>query len=457
MSGLRTFSAIFLAFNLVGCGKSFKNDADLASGNVKVQIIAPGSIVENATSSLPYSFADVELLSIFDLVSISGQYARFHIKASRNENNVIGPKPRGQFLRNKEGVFIPKNFLTLQATTLYFHSQNMMLLERSLKLDSKRTAPLKIVLETPVLNTKQNENNAFYDGDLDAIIFLKYSEGNLPLSLNGGVFAHEYFHSIFERIVLKTLKTNELFKIPTPINKITMTKTLADVTKINLSSKASELRTRMVSGPITLSQENVKWYYALLLKGFNEGLADYWGWNYVNDVSFISHSLPQTRTSRKLDLSSQKLDSLQLLSEAEMLSIIYQVTDSTSEKLELINAFSYLLGSRIALFFKSYSETIQHERSLSTEETHKLVNQTILDFIHSLATTLPQVTLAADHTQLTSPYTLMYQFFSATELKTANECQFMKNFFETDSQKKNSLSCIADQNKIFKLTPTGAQ
>jgi hypothetical protein len=325
-----------------------------------------------------------------------------------------------------------------------------MRLESTLDLENKRQVPMKIVLDTPVLNAKQSENNAFYDGDMDAIIYLKYSEGNLPLALNGGVFAHEYFHSIFEREVLRVVKSNKLFEIPSAIHNLSMNQALEKIKKINLNSLAIATEKKLSNGPMALSTENVKWYYALLVKGFNEGLADYWGWAYVNDPAFIGHSLPQTRATRKLDLQAQKLESLQLLSDAEMLSIVYQVSESDSEKLDLINAFSYLLGSRVALFFKSYSDVIKSERNLSEDAAKKEMNALIIKFVKIIAHSLPQVTMAADHTQLIGPYELMHKLIGQQILTTEKECTFLKEFMEKDGEWTNRLECKATE-KQFKL------
>tara|TARA_B110001454_G_scaffold219136_1_gene250299 strand:- start:33197 stop:34588 length:1392 start_codon:yes stop_codon:yes gene_type:complete len=446
--------------SIAGCGKSFKGDADSASGRIKVQIIAPGSVTNDTAATTPYSFAVVDLLDVYDLVSSSGKYAQFYTRASRVEGHLLGTQPRGQFLKSKEGTFVPKNFLTQQIATLYYHAQNLVRLETSLDFDSKRNKPLKIVLDTPVLNTKQNENNAFFDGDLDAIVFLKYSEGNLPLSLNGGVFAHEYFHSIFDKLVIRAVKNSDVFSIPIAINKLINSKTLDDVKNKDLSEQVKKLTVKLAEGPVTLDADNVKWYYSLLIKGFNEGLADYWGWQYVNDSAFIAHSLPQTITTRKLDLKSQNIETLQLLSEAEMLSIVYQVSESDEEKLDLVNAYSYLLGARVALFFKTYSETVQRERGLSDTEVKKNMNQTVINFVKSLAKSLPQITMASAQTELKSPYALMYDFITAQEIKNQNECNLLRLFLENDPNWSNKLECVASgqsSSSQFKLATKGVQ
>lgn len=449
----KIFCTSFLLF--CGCGKSFNSDAESAKGTVKVQIIAPSSIAaEPSGNALPYSFADVELQNIFDLTSVSGAYAHFFTHASRVDQKIIGAQPKGQFLKDKDGVFRPRNFLSLQLATIYYHTQNLFKLESSLKIENPRSAPLKIILDTPIINSKQTDNNAFYEGSLDAIIFLKYSEEDLPLSLNGGVFAHEYFHSIFERIVLKQLKSNDLFSIPASINKISEHRTL-DVNDFDLKAMATNLDSRQAAeAPIILSKDDVKWYYALLLKGFNEGLADYWGWSYVNDVSFIGHSLKQTRVTRKLDLKSQAKNNLQLLSDREMLSIVFQTYDSKFEtqnqKLELINAFSYLLGTRFALFFKTYSETIQEERKLSKDETKKIVNQLVIDFIKGLSKNLSDVKVASTDSDLVSPYSLVYKFIAEQTLPNEKECIFLKTFIENDAKISNTLNCTSSSG-AFKL------
>lgn len=439
----KKFALAVILLSVLSCGKSFKSDAESTAGTVKIQIMAPSSEPSTSSESLPYLFATVELFNVYDLVSLSGRYAQFYTKAVRTDDELFGKQPRGQFLKNKDGVFIPKNYLSLQLATLYYHTQNLIKLEHSLSIEEPRKGPLKIVLETPVMNSSQNENNAFYEGSLDAIIFLKYSEGSLPLSLNGGVFAHEYFHSIFDRLVLKKLRNHELFTVPISINKINSKITLKDIKNIKLAPS-----------PFNLSPENVKWYYTLLLKGFNEGLADYWGWSYVNDSSFIGHSLPQAHRTRQLDLPSQNMDSLRLLSDAEMLSIVFQSSVQSSEskgdKLELINAFSYLLGSRVALFFKTFSELIQTERKLSSEDTQKTMNQLVLNFVKSLSNRLPELSLANDSSNLVNLYSLIYQFMASESWPNKLECDFVRLFLENDVKLANKLECTLSK-EAFQL------
>lgn len=443
---------------LASCSKTNRGDAQSAEGTVKIQIIAPGSVNADPLAPMPYSFAMVDLLNVYDLVSVSGKYAQFYTNASRKEQKVIGTQPHAQFLKSKDGVFHPRNYLSLQLATLYYHTQNLVRLEQSLKLDSPRTEPLKIILNTPVLNAKNSENNAFYESTLDAIIYLKYSEADLPLSLNGGVFAHEYFHSIFEKIVLKKLKTNDLFNVPVSINKISEPISADKIKKIDLTSATDSFRKKLANGPMVLSSELNKWYYALLLKGFNEGLADFWGWSYTKDISFISHSLPQTLATRKLDLNAQKITSLQLLSDADMLSIVFQTTDSkfdkAEEKLDLINAFSYMLGTRVALFFMAYSDLIKKERKLTSEATKIVMNQLVVDFVQSMSTTLSEVALAANNTELVTSYSLIYKFVATQILPNGPECEFLKTFLENDSKLGNTLECTAAATN-FKLNQKG--
>lgn len=478
---------LFIISSLVslGCGKSFNSDAQSARGNIKVQIIAPGSVNDDA-AQLPYSLTTVDLQKVHDLVSVSGRYARFYTQASRDGDKLKGIQPHGQFLKRKDGVFVPKNFLSLQLATLYYHAQNLVQIENSLSINSNqaqtqsssieprpdpslssmRIQPLKIVLNTPVLNTRQSENNAIYDADLDAIIYFKYSDGQLPLSLNGGVFAHEYFHSIFSRLVLKKLRDIDVFNVPAQLHSANdVSHSLSTQEILDPNAHLGKVMSKMAADATKLRAEEEKWYYSLILKGFNEGLADYWGWSYVKDVSFITHSIRATPTPRQLDLKSQKMESLSLFSMEQMRSIISQVMESKKEKLELINGFSYQLGSRVALFFKSYQELIQNERALSPEAAQKLMNQMVIDFIQNLATTLPQsaaqTAAQKSDTDTTSSvvttYYLLKQYFAEVPTQTEKECLFLKEFLEMDSQLKNKMECTSPAANSFKLGTKGAQ
>ena len=89
-------------------------------------------------------------------------------------------------------------------------------------------------------------------------------------------------------------------------------------------------------------------YNAYLLRGLNEGFADFYGWVYSSDVSFLAKSLPEQYEVRRLDVDPGRLPSEALL--RRLLVDNFHPESILSEAVRAHNAYS--LGTVYARYLK---------------------------------------------------------------------------------------------------------
>jgi hypothetical protein len=259
-------------------------------------------------------FKTIELEGVKDQKTLKGDIVEFYLSPGEKNSELVGRSAVARFVQDSNGVHIPANSLSLQMVSLYYHMQSLRKLEIESFGRTYVTWPRQIGLRVNTQNAETRFNNAFYNSQLDVIFFVPYSEDQLPLPLNGGVIAHEHFHSYFSRGVLQ---------------------------KINQSEKKLE--------PLD----------DYVLKSLNEGLADIWGWIYTGQTDFIALSLPQFSQSRKLDTTllfrmpkiksneELKLDLKFAEDECKKISVC-------SSEIQIITALAYLNGTVFARTLKNF-------------------------------------------------------------------------------------------------------
>ncbi len=447
---------------LSGCGKSFKSEALTANGNVKVLLLSNKQVnseleVEEAN---PFEFKVVELFNIYDLVSLSGKYARFYTNATNKENNLKGTQPIAQFFKSKKGYFVAKNNFSLELATLYYHTQNLALIDQKIGANQLNLLPRKIVIGTKISNSSFQENNAIYDGGMDAIIFLNYTESNLALPFNGGIFAHEYFHSMFYKAVQKGLESNPFFKENSDPSESKIDLNLAvpkfeknkfiENSKMNPHTLKKDLSLEL-NDIKSLSKQSIKDYYILLLKGLNEGIADFWGWAYSQDKNFILHSISKVPSIRTLDLKAHELRIPELVTQNMILNEVMGTFADQEEKSAYINYFSYIIGTRFALFFKELVTVISKERKLSTDEASTIVMKSIFTYLTQLGEKLVKHDFNQSKVDLISSQDLIFEFSQVLKPTKLPECQLILDTFNSDTKNSKKLSCLI-KNEIYALS-----
>lgn len=446
---IKIYLVYILPIFLISCGKTFNPSQDEVRGNVKVQILNSKDVSTLSAGASPYEFQVIELLNIYDLSSLTGKFVQFYTKASNEGGKLDGTQPKAHFLQTKKGYFVPRNNFSMELASIYFHTQNLALLDQKIGADKVNSLPRKVVIDTPITQGTYKDNNAIYDASMDVIVYLPYTEENLSLALNGGIFAHEYFHSLFYKLVQKKLEKNKLFDELSPLTAHTSTnKKIAFLTADEGLAKLARFKKTM---EFKITQQSVQDYYVFLFKGLNEGLADFWGWSYTKDVNFIQHSLPEVNNSRCLDLKIQKLSSPMLYTKDDLLSLIFQPFADENEKTAFINSFSYLVGTRFALFFKELTQTVSQKRGISTDEAKLLVMKSLVSFMTDFGTELGQTELKIENKELISSQDIIMKFANKFNFLHKEECQVALASYMSDLNNLNSHTCSTSE-KEFKLT-----
>ncbi len=312
------------------------------------------------TESGDYRLQRIELKTFSNPGHLEGSLATILVQPFLSRGGLEGGKPVGRFIETKDSTVIPADFISLQGTVVYAHMEFLHAMDVSLGITGGSPLwPAKIGIESSVVDTDGLiQNNAIYDGNFNALLIVPFNDGgNLPITANAGVLAHEHFHAIFQNSVLSKITLSKRKPGKDKKNR----DGVVDGTGAEISGEMSVENSDKISDEISdglidepndeLSAHSVRAcamvrsgdgfstqidaeddilesaqvreakrskaipagdgktgrevtpeeYNAFLLRGFNEGLADFWAWAYTGDTNFIRHSLPKHTQLRTLD------------------------------------------------------------------------------------------------------------------------------------------------------------
>lgn len=316
---LKFFSANFLAFVVVcvflpSCG--FKQEK---GGPQRFEIPWP-------QSDGTYHLSEVSVDTLDDYSTMQGKAASLRVAPTISDGTLQGELPSAKFLKTKDGLLIPLDFLTSQMAVIYAHVERLKRMDEQLGIADQIRYPRFIGVGVNVsvqgVSSKVT-NNALYYQPSDAVLFVPFDQSRLPISFNAGAIAHEYFHGIFQALVGKHLgkfADNQVSERPDPV---------IDNNGPNYFDKKN-----------ASAQDR---YHRVLLRSLNEGLADFWGWIYSGDDHFVARSLPELTMARRLDREVVPLVSTRQ----------FQGDVARMESMEEAVAYSYSRGIEYALLLRS--------------------------------------------------------------------------------------------------------
>jgi hypothetical protein len=318
-----------------------------------------------------YELQVIEIRSLKEPSSLTGDAARIMVDPRVSSDGLHGDRPSAHFRITNEGVHIPEDVMSGQFAAIYAHEERLWDMDQALGIDNLLERPRKVGIKIRSGGnvTGGSINNAVYTAQHDAVVLMPYDpSGNpdlkqLALGLNGGILAHEHFHGIFAAnlipLILKSVNLNCNFAQP-----------LAKV-----DSFISLLFPQSV--PIDLNNETI-------IAGFNEGLADLWGWIYTGDDDFIAHSLPNLKAARTLKLNSFVQD---VLTTNEFVKEIQATNASSKENLPRL---PYKLGTMIArqLKIKAYQHAKLEPSDAMNFEDRLKVAKVLLKMLPEIGSTL---------------------------------------------------------------------
>ena len=303
-----------ILFSLISCQP--KSPLSDVTGTLSVLIPKPQNISEDR-QSLPttYKLEPVQLNDIKVLKEMRGNYAEFFYSPGAKEGSLFGSAPRARYSKSNQGFYIPLDIISSQMATIYFHLQNLIQLNESVDLQSVTRKPFQVGLEVRKTDQQKiyEKNNAFYDGFSDSMLFLPMNTTELSLSMNAGVIAHEFFHSIFFKKVLGKLRA--------------------------INSDSDRLTT---AGP--------ELFNLTYVRGLNEGLADFWGWLYTKDQNFMRFSFAGSNEGRSLDLKPDEIGEFE--NQNEIREEVEAAVANRSQTDNVLLSYVYKIGTPHARFMR---------------------------------------------------------------------------------------------------------
>lgn len=230
------------------------------------------------------SFQTVDLPTLPSPYEVRGPAADVYFAASLTENGYEGSVAHPRLTRSGD-VCVPTDTDSAEALSLYAQFERLKDFDSKLGVADQLSWPRKVGVEINVRGAEGlTHNNAHYFGHEDAMAIIPYSLNGLPLGLNHGIVAHEHFHAHFQERVMN------------PLNAI-----LAHVASVenffysdlNIHAMADEMQ--KVDFATNSGVNN------FIVRGWNEGLADFYGATYVNNPDFLRESLALVSEGRRLD------------------------------------------------------------------------------------------------------------------------------------------------------------
>lgn len=380
-----------------------------ANGNLQVLVPIVGKDVDNKSSKLE----TVTIKNITSLKEVSGSYAQFYYTPGGGSGALTGSSPQARFIRTGDGLYVPSDSITQQMFSLYYHVQNLNDFNEQISPELKQTHPFQIGLQTQVSGSPATtQNNAFFDGESNALLFVPYTLDNIPISVNSGIIAHEFFHSIFFKHVLGTFNARQQALIQASADQ----------------EHASK----------------VYYFNQTFVRGLNEGIADYWGWLYTNNVDYISISLPKFGDERKLELANNLVGQIETAGDIE--DRVVEAQDLSNNPTEYLSAYIYHVGTPHARFLKALTQKIANENKNTTGVSAKL---TMARAIYAYMKRLSKATSTYKSTDVVAADDL-FKFFAQPSVSgvtlSSDQCDFVLKYVNTKDKALKGTLCQGTKN-----------
>lgn len=275
----RKFGAVQLAVLVVGFALVACSPFEETVNTRTFRLLWPSA---GKNGSVEYGFQNVEVETLSDPDHFRGDVAEVIVDPKSSGGKVVGDDAVARYAR-EGSVLRPADFVTLQAVTVYAHLERLSKVDRSLGLHGSLRGREKIGLLARIPEGPRSStilmNNAVYDGGLDALFIVPFDQQTLPLSMNAGVIAHEHFHRLFQAAILDPLKM------------AARSGTIPYGWDDSIGCAHNQIAYQMKQEAPTGGDITVRVYNQVLVRGMNEGLADYWGWAYSGDETFVGRSL----------------------------------------------------------------------------------------------------------------------------------------------------------------------
>lgn len=384
-----TLLGLFLVmiFFSAGCGRW----SDAAQGSNLFRIPWPDNKGH-------YNLQNVTIESYDNPSQLQGRFTKILVAPGVNGHQFDSPTPVGRYLRNRDGVYVPLDYLSLQAAAIQAHY------ERLAKMDGETGAtanwPARIALDMNITRDdgKRTTDNALFWDELDALLIPPYTGADVPISANAGILAHEHFHMIYYAMVLRPLGSNGKL----------IGNTARDFRRLHAMNLVDGTPAAPVGKPAKSDANNPRQeevlanYNALYLTALNEGLADFWGWAYTDDPAFIAASLPSEGERRRVDKALDK----QLDGKPELLAWVAGM-DGKPLPAQQLMANAYAVGTTYARALHELTRAIGGDKVVSRASRMAVAAAVI----KTLPQFMSQVQAVSEAKQLISPNMFMVALY----------------------------------------------
>lgn len=367
------FSTIFICF---GCARPFD-----AINSKWYRLPWPDEEGQNRLQN-------IEIETLDQPIQLKGKYAEIIVNPYIEDSALRG-ESLGRFVPTSEGVNVSLDQTTLIATTLYAHIERIRKMDEELGVSVFFQGPEIIGLNAKVEDATGHliANNAFYDTQLDSLLVAPFEWNRFPIPANGGIIAHEHFHRIFQKVFLRGLYeqskadggslydadgANAVNPISLSLNLFRRGRLLLedwmdqDQSAIEGSSIAKmftdegnnqkSLFGRMDMETMIDSAEVRNVYNQVLIRGLNEGLADFWGWVYSGRANYFAESLgSEIGNARRLDANEVNGIANRLPRVSNLKRRLFDF--GSNEMVQLSTA--YATGSKYARFLRSVARQLE--------------------------------------------------------------------------------------------------
>lgn len=390
---------------LTACVRNFATDFE--GGNIQVKI--PWYSSEKNT----YELQDVSIAGIQDMKTLSGLYARFFFSPSLSGGKISGARPQAHFFRNQAGTYIAKDHTSLQMATAYAVMEKMAGLDRDMGLEGVNQYPRTVGVNVVQLDHGLLvRNNAYYDGKTDSILLLAYSTDNLPIPFNIGILAHEHFHSLFYKLVIQKIREEK--KTDLPLKDTPHDLGIGQEKRVAAEGDETEKEVRDV-------------YVDVLLRGLNEGFADYWAWLFTGDPDFIALSLPSEKDSRTLQRSSPGSSEKFAFRLPEIKSQIRHLFQKSTDIDRDLVGLSYSIGTSYSRFLKAMADRVMETRRINSVQARLMVGRSVIQSLNDLKNQVNELS----EVEFIRPENIYQNLFqNLPSSSTQQECELFKEYLK---------------------------
>ncbi|NQZ01158.1 MAG: hypothetical protein HRT45_10885 [Bdellovibrionales bacterium] len=254
-----------------------------------------------------YKLQPVHIKTMSSQYEVSGPAADVYLGNDISNRGFIGDKARPR-LNSGKGLFVPLDVESSMSLVIYAHMERLKSFDRQMGMAKNLRWPRQVGLQTEFVDSDGavETNNAIYLYELDSVAFFPMELKALPMAINGAVLAHEHFHSHFNAFNLRQVESGSSYE---------------------------------------------EFNEAVILRGWNEGLADFYAYVYTGQSDFISLSIPDddTRALNVQPLVIRPGKNLQAVFNRYMNAGKNRIPKERRRG-RVLSCLSYPLGTQIAVF-----------------------------------------------------------------------------------------------------------